>query len=140
MTIEIGTWHAEQKEITHCPSYYAADTETLQLKAGDYPARIKFQGGFTVPMPQWLLVSIPSVRVRGRLYSGFGGVNYAHTELKAGEAVDYNVQLDCRSIKTCVENGALTLAPEWEWLASEIPWRHPDAPKTWDELKTRAKQ
>lgn len=116
-SVIIGTWHEKaERTISRCPSYYAADTETLRTHVGDYPARISLQGGYAIPMPYWLLVSIEATRVEGRLYSGFGGVNFASTDLPAGEVVTYGVQAYRHSIPELVAAGTLTLAPAFEFL------------------------
>lgn len=141
-TIEIGTWNEPAaREFSHCPSYYAADTETLTVKPGHYPARLTFEGGYTIPMPYWLLIGIDCERVSGRLYSGFGGNNFAHTELPKGEAVRHTIQMYQYQIADCVANGRLTLHPGFEWLlgkAGDAVWNHPDAPKTWDAVRQLA--
>lgn len=135
-TVVIGTWHEpEAREFSRCPSYYAADTETLRVEPGDYQARVTFEGGYNVPMPYWLLVGIECTRVSGRLYSGFGGVNFGSTELKAGELVRYCSQMYSYQIPELVKSGKLTLDPKFEWLmTSPGAWQHPDAPKTWADV------
>lgn len=136
-TIKVGTWHERAaREVTRCPSYYAADTETLRTVPGDYPVRIAFVGGYMVPMPYWLLVGIDAERVDGRLYSGFGGVNFASTELPKGEAVRYTIQGYDYELGKMVEDGHITLEPGFEWMlggAYERSWKHPDAPKDWND-------
>lgn len=123
VTIEVGVWHERAaRKIDRCPSYYAADHETLETKPGDYPVRIVFVGGYTVPMPQWMLIGIPSTRLDGRLYSGCGGVNYSSTELPKGEAVDYVSQWYAYSLKDCVARGDITLKPGFECLLAQKPW------------------
>lgn len=136
----VGDWREpEAREITHCPSYYAADSETLRVKPGAYPARVHFAGGYTVPMPYWLLVGLDCERVAGRLYSGFGGVNHSHTELPAGEPVRHTLQMYAYSIGEAVRAGRMTLRPGFEWLADASPgrafWQHPDAPATWERVR-----
>lgn len=142
ITVKIGTWHETgERQITRCPSYYAADTETLALKPGDYDARLSFEGGYTIPMPYWLLIGIDAERVEGRLYSGFGGCNFSSTDLPKGERVTYTVQKYSYQIADAVNAGRLTLAPGFEWLmggASDPVWKHQDAPKTWDEVRRLA--
>lgn len=142
IAVIIGTWHERApREFTRCPSYYAADTETLRVKPGEYLARITFEGGYTIPMPYWLLIGIDTERVEGRLYSGCGGLNFAVTELKAGEAVRYTIQQYRYQIREAVESGWLTLKPEFEWLncgAERACWDHSDAPKTWDDVRRLA--
>lgn len=138
MEFEIGTWHEAEREIRHCPSYYAADHETLKTKAGDYPARLCFKGGYTKPMPEWLLVSVASTRIDGRLYSGFGGNNFASTELEAGADVAYHVQKNAYQIADCVKAGTLTLKPEFEWLASDNYIEA--APESWETLRALASE
>jgi hypothetical protein len=136
MTMTIGTWNeTAPREITHCPSYYAADTETLAIRPGTYPVRVTFEGGYTVPMPYWLLVGIDTTRVSGRLFSGCGGVNYGATELPAGEAVRYVVQMHQYGLRKLVDAGRVTLAPGYEWLLGDKPWEDADAPKDWTDAR-----
>lgn len=135
-TIQIGTWHEPApREFTRCPSYYAADHETLRVQPGDYPAKVTFEGGYNIPMPYWLIVGVDCKRVSGRLYSGFGGVNYSSTELKPGEDVIHVIQAYAYQIKDMVKAGKLTLLPEYSWLTADPAWQHPNAPKTWAEVR-----
>ena len=134
-TILIGTWRErEPREFEHCPSYYAADHERLRIQPGEYPLRLQFHGGYTVPMPYWLLTTIDTVRVSGALYSGFGGVNYGKTELPAGEAVRYTIQLYVSALRELVATGIVELLPGREWLLEELPWQSERAPKTWEDI------
>ena len=134
--VRIGTWHEKSREITRCPSYYAADHETLQTTAGDYPLELMFQNGYNIPMPYWLLVNIPSIRIDGALYSGFGGVNYARNELPKGESVLYHVQTYDYLLKDLVAKGTVTLNPGFEWLLLKRSeqFKDPRSPKTWEEV------
>lgn len=135
--VVIGQWHErESREVSHSPSYYAADWETLKTRTGDYPARVTFETGYTIPMPYWLLVKIDADRTGGRLYSGFGGNNFASRELPH-EPAHLPVQAYAYEIHKLVAAGRLTLRPEYAWLAAEgdePAWHHPDAPKTWDAI------
>lgn len=133
MNVKIGTWHEEGREITRCPGYYAADSETLKTIPGDVDAFVDYVGGYNVPMPYWLVVSIPATRLRGTLYSGFGGVNFASTELKKGEAITYGMQGYRYHIKQWVAAGRLTLDERFSFLMDEKPWDR--GLQTWDELK-----
>jgi len=135
-TVIVGTWHErEARDITHCPSYYAADSETLRTVPGEYPVRLTFEGGYLVPMPYWLLIGINTTRVDGRLYSGFGGLNVSSTELPKGEAVRHTIQTYAYNVANLVARGDLTLAPGFEWLLEErAQWEAAGAPKTWDDV------
>lgn len=134
--VKIGTWHErESRDITYCPSYYAADTETLRTIPGDVEAFVLFSGGYTMPMPYWLVVTVPATRVCGRLYNGFGGVNYSHTELPAGEDCPYHTQMYVYGIPELVEQGKLTLDPEFAFLALKDQRAMFNAcPQTWEAL------
>lgn len=135
-TIEVGTWHeTAAREITRCPSYYAADTETLRTEPGDYPVRVTLEGGYRTPMPYWVLVGIDAERVDGRLYSGFGGVNYASTELPKGEKVQHTIQTYLFDLRRLAAEGKVTVKPEYRWILDEKPWENEAAPKTWDEAR-----
>lgn len=131
----VGYWREpEARTLTHCPSYYAADTETLAIPAGRYPVRLSFAGGYTVPMPQWLLVGIDCTRVSGRLFSGFGGVNFAHRDLPAGEPVRHCLQLYAYQAAELEASGRLELLPGFEWVRERKPWEHVNAPKDWQAV------
>jgi hypothetical protein len=140
--VQIGWWiEAQSRDETHCPSYYAADTETLRTTPGRYPLYMTYMGGYMIPMPQWLLANVPSVRLEGRLYSGFGGNNFASTELKAGEAIDCREMYAVYSVGELADKGQIELLPNWEWLIesrqSGATFNHPNAPRTWDDLRKR---
>lgn len=141
-SVIVGTWHErEARDITRCPSYYAADYETLRTMPGDYPVRVTFEGGYTIPMPYWVLVGINSTRVNGALFSGFGGNNFAKTDLPAGEAVTYSLQTYVHTIPDMVADGRLTLAPGFEWLNDKDHGRVIAAgPRTWDAVRALAGQ
>jgi hypothetical protein len=133
----IGTWHeAESRDIRRCPSYYAADFETLRTQPGDFELRLTFQGGYLVPMPQWLLVSIDAERIDGALYSGFGGLNFASTPLPVGERVVYHEQMYVYQLRNLVERDRVTLRPGFEWVLCDKPWEGLGAPQTWDAVRT----
>jgi len=135
VSIEIGVWHeTENREFTHCPSYYAADSETLRVKIGNYPLRVTFEGGYIIPMPYWLLCGIDTDRIDGRLYNGFGGVNYSSTELPH-EPVCYTIQMYRYQLPDLVKDGRVTLKSGFEWLLDKIPWENPNAPKTWEDVE-----
>lgn len=135
-TLTIGTWHeAEAREIQRCPSYYAADHETLRTTPGAYPLSVEFRYGYTVPMPDAPTAPIDTVRVSGALYSGFGGVNFARTELKPGEAVTYWERFHLFQLRELVDAGRVTLLPGFEWLLEPTPWKAPGALTTWEAVR-----
>jgi hypothetical protein len=146
-SVVIGTWvEPEARVFTHCPSYYAADHETLRVKPGEYPVRVTFEGGYLIPMPYWLLIGLDTERVSGALYNGCGGVNYGSTELPAGEAVRHTLQLYAYNLRDpkpefatlgpgLVSSGKVKLDPRFAWLLEEKPWENPDAPKTWEDVR-----
>lgn len=136
VTVEIGTYHQEDgQEITRCPSGYAADWEKLSLVGGDYPVRLTFEGGFTFPMPYWLLIGIDSVRIGGETFTGFAGNPHGSHSLPRGEEVRYTIQTYTYTAEGMVKEGRLTLKPEFEWL---LTGRTTDGPRTWDEVRTLA--
>jgi hypothetical protein len=133
--LQIGMWvERAPRELTYCPTYYAADHETVRTEPGTYPLTLMFIGGYTVPMPQWLLATIPAVRLAGALYSGFGGVNFAETPLRPGVRLDYHVQIGAYQLAQHVQAGSVVLRPEFTWLLTEHPTRDPRAPKVWADL------
>jgi hypothetical protein len=133
-TIQIGVIiEKESRELQNCPSYYAADYEIIKTKVGEYPLYLTFEGGYTVPMPYWLTAGIDGDRIDGALFSGCGGVNYHKTEL-AKEPVKYTIQQHFYQLREMVKSGRVRLNPKYNYLLEDIPWRHKDAPKTWEDI------
>lgn len=138
MTVTIGKWiEQEAREFSHCPSYYAADYEVLKTRPGEYDLRLTFEGGYTIPMPYWLLVGIQTDRLRGALYSGFCGNNFAQTDLPQ-EPVLHTSQMYAYELRRLVEQGTVRLKPGFEWLLEENPRHANGAPKTWGDVKQLA--
>lgn len=138
MLIHIGTYHErEARELNRCPGYYAADYETHLTIPGDYPVFMDFVSGYTIPMPYWLLYSIKSRVTGGRLFNGFGGLNFSSQEIEPHDS-HYPVQTYDYTLKTAVEKGYITVFPDWAWLAGE----HKDVIEhvrnyiTWETLRT----
>src|SRR5574343_278307 len=139
MIIQVGQWvERESRTITHCPSYYAADHETLETIPGSYPLRVNFIGGYLCPMPQFVLAAIASVRKSGALYSGCGGVNYSKMELPAGEQLDYHMQSYMYVLRDLIAAGKVELDPDLASLGIDHGFDAPSAPKTWAELQALA--
>lgn len=113
----IGTWHErEARKITFCPSYYAADWQTILTTPGDYPAHLSWNlMGFTCPMPEDMHVLLPAQTIAGELNSGFGGVNFASTDIEPGPTW-YGWTAYTYQIAKLVADGLVTLDPEWSWL------------------------
>ncbi len=133
-TCRIGTWHEKAtRDVVQCPSYYAADTETLRTAQGDYPISVGFQTGYSVPIPYWLFVAIDAEHISGRTYSGFGGNNFASRELPL-ESIPLRLQMYAYGLSDLVDSGKVTIDAEFEWLLSDRPWQHADAPKTFAEI------
>jgi hypothetical protein len=135
-SVVVGKWIEKvSREETRCPSYYAADWETLVTIPGEYPLTLTFEGGYTIPMPYWLLCGIAATRKAGALYSGFGGNNFASTKLEAGESVALTLQMSAYKIRELVESGRVELLPGFEWLLDEkYSWQSARAPKTWADV------
>lgn len=88
--LKVGTLIVHQSYIIdHCPSYYAADYESLEVQPGDYDLYLEFVAGYNFPMPYYFSARLKTVRISGTLYSGFGGVNFAKTDLESGVEVEY---------------------------------------------------
>lgn len=117
-TIKIGEIIEEGRTLTRCPGYYAADYEKLELEPGRYPLYVTIEGGYMFPMPYWLVASIPARRIEGKTYSGFGGVNFASTDLPQ-EDVTYGVQAYAYSLAKMIEDGRVELSPGFELLAED---------------------
>jgi hypothetical protein len=138
--LKVGTYHErEHREITRCPSYYAADWEKLETIPGEYWVTLSVEGGFTIPMPKWVLIRIDTTRLAGRLYSGFCGNNFAHTDLEPGQNVGYCIQTYPYMLPKMIADGLVTLDPEFAWLNLKSPRTRftdiPEFPSTWDEWR-----
>lgn len=137
-SVLIGKWvEKESRDITQCPSYYAADYEVLRTRVGEYPVRLTFQGGYIIPMPYWVLVGIDADRIEGKIYSGFGGVNYSSRDLPVGPK-QYHIQAYQYHLTDMVKQGLIQLDSGFEWLITEgdTPcWKNPKSPKTWEEVR-----
>jgi hypothetical protein len=132
-TVEIGTWiESESRDVVQSGSY-AADTELLRTREGEYPARVIFEAGYGIPKPYWLMVKIDADRISGKTYSGFGGVNFASRDLPLKPA-PFRIQAYAYQIRDLVDAGKIEILPEYEWLTSDDPRQHPDAPQTWAEI------
>lgn len=117
MNVKIGTWHEkESRVIDHCPSYYAADWEKLETIPGEYDLYLTINTCDLYPSPQWLCASIATNRLAGKLYSGFGGNNFASHDLPK-EPKTYTIQTYSYHIPDLVEQGLITLFPEWAMLS-----------------------
>jgi hypothetical protein len=136
----------EPEKVSRCPSYYAADHETLELQPGRYPITLLFATGYTCPMPYYLQATIDSKRVSGALYSGFGGVNFAKTELEIGEHVPYHYQSYNYELKNLLDAGRVELLATRADLARRLcvnedaKVRIDEAKKlSWDEIRMMRK-
>jgi hypothetical protein len=130
----------EPKEFQHCPSYYAADYEILRLVPGKYEMTVMFVGGYTCPMPYWLLASVDATRVEGALYSGFGGVNFSKTVLPAGESVQYGIQMNSHSLKNLIAEGRFEPLPERAEFVAALAEKGSEFARTltWDDVEAMA--
>jgi hypothetical protein len=138
MRIKIGTWQEkESRKLTEHTSY-AADHIEVETVPGVYDLFVDFVGGYLIPMPYWLLTSIPANVVGGGYYSGFGGVNFAFTPAKTGPT-HHGVQLYAYQLKGAVEAGYAIVDPEWQWLVVETPSKAAhERGITWESLKASA--
>jgi hypothetical protein len=119
MRVQIGFWiERESRDERRCPSYYAADWEILRTKPGRYPLILDVVGGYMCPMPYWLLVAVDADRIDGCLYSGFGGHNFASTEL-AKEPKPLHVQMYDYQLTELVVSGTAEVFPEWTELLGD---------------------
>jgi hypothetical protein len=140
-SVVVGEWVEKvARDLTHCPSYYAADTETIRTRPGRYPASVIFTGGYLVPMPYWLVARIDGDRIAGRLYSGFGGHNFASRELPQ-EPAPWHVQTYVSAIPKLVAEGVLEIKPQFAGLVAEhraqIEWARQYEP---DDLRALGRQ
>jgi hypothetical protein len=140
MIVLIGMWHEpEAREFTdHSPTYYAADWDQHRVVPGNYPVYLKFEGGYTIPMPYWTLVTIDTIRIDGARYSGFGGVNFACSTPELGPS-QYHIQGYRDMAKGCMEAGKMTLFPNRLWAMD--PLEHVKKMNWgWDDIRKMAVQ
>jgi hypothetical protein len=133
----IGTWiEKESRTDTRCPGYYAADYEKYTTEPGEYPAYLDFSAGYTIPMPQWLIVGVPCRVTEGRTYNGFGGLNFSSQAIEPYDS-KYIVQAYAYQIGHLVSTGKIRLDPCWEWLNqdSSLVFAHiRESGLTWEKL------
>jgi hypothetical protein len=98
------------EQVTRCPSYYAADSETLALEPGEYPLSPSTVDGRAADWsdPYYLNAAVPARRIDGRLYSGFGGCNFASRELPC-EPVTYYWSVYAYHLGGLLESGKVRL-------------------------------
>lgn len=121
--IKIGVWtEIESREIRQSASSYAADWEVLKTRPGEYDVLLTLQGGYTIPMPYWILVSINADRIDGRSYSGYAGLNFSSRELPK-EPKPLFIQSYAYLLERMVASGTVRLDPEFEDLPKDhIQW------------------
>lgn len=117
-SIKIGTWHERvSRNVDRHPTSYAADWQTHQTKAGEYPVVLVFETGYLIPMPYWLMVGIGSRVVAGMTFSGFGGVNYSSSAIEPRDE-PLVLQMYAYSLPNLVRDGHITVDPAWAWLVT----------------------
>lgn len=142
LKIPIGVYHErEPREIIHNHTYYAADWRKLRTIPGDYPVTLGFDSGnahwfhegmrgLAIPVMHELSWAIDADVIDGKTYSGFGGLNFASTPVRQ-ERTRYHVRPYLYDLHYYIDEGTVTLAPEFEWL---VNWKHDYYPK-WAEIK-----
>lgn len=140
-TIQIGWWvEREPRKVTDRTGYAADHIEKL-TKPGSYPLKLSFEGGYTIPMPYWLLASIDAETVGGGYYSGCGGVNYGFTPAEKGPSQTH-IQAYTFQLLEMVENGTVELFPEFADAAVELKKNHVKWAEqrgfTWESLAAMA--
>jgi len=135
MQITIGVFHEKTSRKLTAHTSYAADHVEHETKAGDYPLRLVLVGGYMVPMPYWLCVKLDTEVVSGGYYSGFCGNNFAFSPAPLGPSA-YGLQLYSYHLKQLVDDGTVTLAPEWAWMAEvKTQWEGiEERGLTWEKL------
>lgn len=140
-TWTVGYWNErEPRRITRCPSYYAADTETIETTPGRYPINVEWKTGYTCPIAGDFLVRIPAVRIKGRLFSGFCGNNFASRELEPGVALDYFAHFYAFQLTKPENMANVEIIPGFEWLFDPDYERVIELCKTmtWDDVNAVA--
>lgn len=111
--IHIGNWIESEPRKVQGGTYYAADWIEHELRPGRYPLYLTFEGGYLMPMPYWLLATVDSRILDGRLYSGFGGLNFASTKVEPKDST-YHFQLYSYQLPDLIDRGGAEVFPEWE--------------------------
>ena len=116
----IGEWlEAESRDVNHSPSYYAADYEILRTKPGRYPVKLESIDAKPWGRPYYVAIRIDADRIDGRLYSGFGGLNFASRELPQ-EPKPLSFRRYAYELQELVAQGVVVLnAAGLEYLAYE---------------------
>lgn len=110
----IGEWIEAARDVRQCPSYYAADWETLRTKAGRYPVSVRGYGSGEWngrDWPQSLSVKIDADRIAGTLYSGFAGLNFASSDLPL-EPKPLFVSPYAYALPELIDQGSIELSAE----------------------------
>lgn len=130
----------DPQEITHNHTYYAADHRTIRLTPGRYVVSMICEGGYTIPMPYWLVYGIDCEELENCCYSSFAGNNFAvDRRVNTGPSV-YTVQQYAYQIATV---GAafgkfepLSNMPDPMGLSVQhVEWARAHTP-TWEALAT----
>ena len=133
--VVIGHWvEKAPRKLSRCPGYYAADWEEHVTKPGRYPLVMVFVGGYTCPMPYWIVTGIDSEIVDGQTYSGFGGLNFASKEARKGPS-RYPVQTYGYLLPDMIKEGCVELLPGMEWALDKME----SMAFTWDQVKDMSK-
>lgn len=101
----------ESRDVRRCPSYYAADWEVLRTKPGRYPLIATFDN--LCADPYYVGAKVDADRIEGKLYSGFGGLNFASTDLPPREQ-PLHVQVYGYELSRMVESGRAVVSPEFQ--------------------------
>lgn len=137
MQIKIGTLHVEEKSSWENHTSYAADWRAYTQAVQDVPLYVSVEGGYTIPMPTWILAGWEITVTEEHLFSGYTGVI-------SGERVvsePYTAQKGLQTWPFCLSDMNFTPDPSFpdsELLAKQhVEWARKHAP-TWaaaQELK-----
>jgi hypothetical protein len=123
--IVIGTWIESEPRIITKSTAYAADYIDHEVVPGEYPVYLEYEitdavwHSATIVRAKELVVKLPTNIVDGKLFSGFGGVNYGSrdVEQRPSEIVVRPYYYHAREL---VNDGTLVLDDEFWFLADPL--------------------
>ena len=121
--IKIGTWIETERTLQR-GTEYAADYINHRTVPGEYDAFLTYEkvyhdGEWVAVSSKDIIVTIETNITDGKLFSGFGGVNYGHTDVQPGPS-KITLNPYAYHARDMVAKGNLVLDPDFWWLADPL--------------------